>query len=153
VKTRVVFDCMIFLQAAAAPHRVHSCFAAARDYDLEVCLSADTLAEIRDVLSRPALRAKFPALTSAAVASFLSGVVAQSTMISDIEPRCALPRDPKDEKWLDLAIAAAAKYLITRDRDLLDLMANPSDCPSLFAANPSLEIIDPSALLLRVTSK
>lgn len=32
-------------------------------------------------------------------------------------------RDPKDEPYVNLALAAGAKYLVTRDKDLLDLMS------------------------------
>jgi len=31
-------------------------------------------------------------------------------------------RDPKDEKYIDLAVAMRANYLVSRDRGLLDLM-------------------------------
>ena len=33
-----------------------------------------------------------------------------------------LERDRKDEPYLDLALSANARYLISRDKDLLDLM-------------------------------
>lgn len=33
-----------------------------------------------------------------------------------------LPRDPDDEPYINLAIEAGARFLVTRDRDLLDLM-------------------------------
>lgn len=33
-----------------------------------------------------------------------------------------LPRDPKDEKYINLAVEAEADYIVTRDKDLLDLM-------------------------------
>lgn len=32
-----------------------------------------------------------------------------------------LDRDPKDSKYIDLAIATKADFLVTRDNDLLDL--------------------------------
>lgn len=33
-------------------------------------------------------------------------------------------RDPKDEKYINLAVAAGAEYIISRDSDLLDLMTS-----------------------------
>ena len=53
------------------------------------------------------------------------------------------PRDPKDEPYINLALAANADYLVTRDNDLLDLM-NDSDFRQQF---PGLTILDPVAFL------
>lgn len=143
MRARVVFDCMLYLQAAAAPHRVAPSFAAARAHGLELYLSNETLAEVREVLSRPALRVKFAALTPAAVASFLADVTAHATLLDDVAPRFPLPRDPKDAKWIDLAIAAGARYLVTRDKDLLDLRNDPVAGATLRAICPSLQILNP----------
>ncbi len=55
----------------------------------------------------------------------------------------SLPRDPDDEPYLNLAVAASADYLVTRGNDLLDLMQD-----SAFRARcPRLTILDPVALL------
>lgn len=145
MRTRVVFDCMLYLQAAAAPHRVTPCFAAVRDRDLELCLSDATLAEVREVLSRPALRAKFPALTPQAVSVFLADVAARTTIIPDVPEQFVLARDPKDAKWIDLAVAAKARFLVTRDNDLLDMRTDTAAFAALRAASPSLEILNPGA--------
>ena len=53
-------------------------------------------------------------------------------------------RDPDDEPYLNLAIAAGAQYLVSRDNDLLDLQ-NPDSKPGqqLRALLPRLTILDP----------
>lgn len=57
-----------------------------------------------------------------------------------------LDRDPKDEPYLNLAIAAKATYLVSRDRDLLDLMADPT----FRQRHPDLLILDPVEFLREI---
>jgi hypothetical protein len=52
-----------------------------------------------------------------------------------------LPRDSKDEPYLNLAAATQASFIVTRDRDLLDLMNDEA----FRAAYPQLTIVDPGA--------
>lgn len=56
-----------------------------------------------------------------------------------------LERDPKDSKYLNLAIAAGAGYLVTDDQDLLELM-NPAAAVSREFRNqfPSIRIVEPA---------
>jgi predicted nucleic acid-binding protein len=64
-------------------------------------------------------------------------------MVPDVPKAFTLERDPKDEPYINLAIAAAAQYLVTWDKDLLDLAGN-----ELFRqAYPNLTILDPPTLL------
>ena len=56
-----------------------------------------------------------------------------------------LERDPKDERYINLAIASTAAYLVTWDRDLLDLM----DDKGFRRQFPGLTILEPPALLRR----
>jgi len=46
----------------------------------------------------------------------------RAKLFRDVPRRFELPRDPDDESYLNLAIEAEARFLVTRDRDLLDLM-------------------------------
>lgn len=52
-------------------------------------------------------------------------------------------RDPDDEPYLNLALAARAHYLVSRDNGLLDLMQN-EDFRSRY---PELRIVEPIDLL------
>jgi predicted nucleic acid-binding protein len=56
-----------------------------------------------------------------------------------------LERDPKDERYINLAIASTAAYLVTWDRDLLDLM----DDKGFRRQFPGLTILEPPAVLRR----
>jgi hypothetical protein len=59
------------------------------------------------------------------------------------------PRDPDDEPYINLAIAAAAQYLVSWDKDLLDLMRD-EDFRQRF---PGLTILNPVALLKAFSPK
>ena len=49
-------------------------------------------------------------------------VESKGVVFGDVPRIYKLECDPKDEPYLNLAIEANADYLISRDRDLLDLM-------------------------------
>ena len=142
--TRAVFDCVILLQAAGRPTGpAAACLQAVRDGRLELFLSPDILAEVRDVLNRPKTLRKFPALTPEAVDVFLGDVASHATTLPTVPKVFALARDPKDEPYVDLAVATGARYLISRDKDLLDLMGDDAFRQQF----PGLTVIDPVALL------
>jgi putative PIN family toxin of toxin-antitoxin system len=142
--TRAVFDCVILLQAAGRPTGpAAACLQAVRDGRLELFLSPDILAEVRDVLSRPKTLRKFPALTPEAVDVFLGDVASHATTVPAVPKVFTLARDPKDEPYIDLAAATQARYLVSRDKDLLDLMGDDAFRQQF----PGLTVIDPVALL------
>ena len=62
---------------------------------------------------------------------------------SDVPVAMFLERDPKDEPYLNLAIATSAVYLTTWDKDLLDLVGSEG-FRQRFAA---LTILEPPSLL------
>jgi putative PIN family toxin of toxin-antitoxin system len=77
------------------------------------------VAEAKDVLNRPVLRAKFTTLTDEAVSQTLNLLAdAQQVILNEIT---AVSRDPKDDIFLATALEAQAHYLVTEDKDLLVL--------------------------------
>lgn len=48
----------------------------------------------------------------------------QSEFIKIVPPSFKYERDPKDEMIVDLAAVCKADYIVSRDKDLLDLMTN-----------------------------
>jgi putative PIN family toxin of toxin-antitoxin system len=140
----VVFDCMVFLQAVtneAGP--AFACFRLVEEERLTLCLSPEVLAEVKDVLARPKLRQKFASLTVERVEEFLQAASAKAIVIDDVPQRFAYARDPGDEPYINLGIAAGARYLVSRDNDLLDLI----NVPEFLAQFPGLTIIDPVTLI------
>ncbi len=73
--------------------------------------------EIKLVTSRPKLQKYFDPKKVAYLISFLD-IVSEKVPIERIEPIC---RDPKDDFLLALCKVSKADYLVTGDKDLLDI--------------------------------
>lgn len=151
----VVFDCMIFLQAATNPTG-HSgqCLRAVQDGTVILAMSQTTRYEVHDVLTRPGLRAKLPSLTDDRVTEICDLLDYFALQVSPVPAVFHHSRDPKDEKYLNLAVAASASVIVSRDNDLLDLMKpeNP-DGTAFRAAHPTISILDPAAFLATLTGQ
>jgi uncharacterized protein len=74
-------------------------------------------AEIREVLGRP----KFRLLFDEATQRLLLGALATGALLVEPAVRVADCRDAKDNKYLELALAARAEIIVSSDRDLLAL--------------------------------
>ncbi len=148
-KLRVVFDCMIFLQAAAHANGPAAALLELVEIgELELFTSEASLEELRDVLSRPSLQRKFPALTETIVHDFLKRIQACSVSMGNVSPSFVFERDPKDSKYVDLAIACKSEYLVTRDKDLLDLREQNSPLLTVMEnLNWQCKIVDPVEML------
>lgn len=135
---------MIFVQALAfGKGPSFACLELARNGILDLCVSLDVLSEVREVLSRSKLQSKLPGLTAERAMAFLSDIASFSTFVTEVPSRFRYERDPKDECYVNLALAAQARYLVSRDNDLLDL-AGDEDFRQRF---PDLMILDPVTLL------
>jgi putative PIN family toxin of toxin-antitoxin system len=143
----VVYDTMVFLQVAVNPGRRYATFEAVQDKRLDLCTSEELLAEIRDVLMRPALARKFPALTSLRVAQFLDAVNALATSFPDVPRVFKWSQHPDDDHLFNLAIHVKAKYLVTWEKRILSLATEAGPVAvSLRQLAPNLAIITPSQL-------
>jgi len=149
----VVYDCMIFLQAAARPDREHGTMRLVREGRVTLCVSPEIVAELRDVLTRPEVQAKFPALKPQHVDTFLNDVLSLSKMVASVPEVFALPRDPKDEPYINLAIEAGASHLVTwNDRHLTYLMRNDTPEGRDFCQRfPALKIVHPPDFIRQFT--
>jgi putative PIN family toxin of toxin-antitoxin system len=144
MSTRAVFDCMVFLQAVTNKQGpAFACVSLVEQAKLELVVSPAILAEVGDVLSRPKVRAKFPHLTDERVEGFLHWLEDKAIALAEVPQVFEYRRDPDDEPYVNLAIVSDARYLVSRDKDLLDLMAD-EDFRRRF---PNLTILNPVALL------
>jgi putative PIN family toxin of toxin-antitoxin system len=147
-RPRVVFDCMIFLQAAArrlSPSG--ACLALAEQGLLELYVSPAILAEVQDVIGRPQIRAKFRQLTDDVVVEFIARIERISVRVDEVGTGITLARDPKDEPYLNLAADCQAEFLVSRDRDLLE------GATMIAETTPNLRIVDPVSFLAAIRAQ
>jgi putative PIN family toxin of toxin-antitoxin system len=146
---RVVFDCNVLLQAAAREKSVAAkCLNLAESGLIQICVSREVLAEAEDVLNRPEIRAHFPDLSDEIVGAFFKRLQNLSVLIRSVPKKFSYPRDEDDEPYINLAVAAGAEFIISRDRDLLDLMTGHTDeCKEFRQRFRPLSIIDPAGFL------
>lgn len=137
-KPRYVFDnnavVSALLFAESVPGRA---FYAALDHG-EVLVSPATFAELSDVLDRK----KFDRyVTRAERDQFLVMLLGVATVV-EITQEVHACRDPKDDKFLELALSGGASCLVTGDPDLLVLhpfRGVPILTPAQFLASFALE--------------
>jgi putative PIN family toxin of toxin-antitoxin system len=77
------------------------------------------LAELNRVLARPHIRRRLK-WDDARVVEFSDRLREQSVIVTTSE-RVDAVRDPDDNRVLEAAVAGEAEYIVTGDRDLLDL--------------------------------
>lgn len=152
---RVVFDCMIYLQATVSESGPGAALLRLVDHDQVVLfVSHAILEEVHDVLSRPKIRQRNPALTDERVDALLRRLAEKATLVEDVRRHFVYLRDPKDEKYINLALEVTAAYLVSRDRDLLDLMTSDTEeCQDFRRRFRSLQVIEPVEFLKTVSTK
>ena len=121
---------------------------------IELYLSRETLAEVEDVLTRPKFRNRFPSLTNEMIEAFLKDVKEKAIILKKVSAVFSYARDPKDEKYINLAVEAKADYIISRDKDLLDLMTGYTDeCKDFRRRFRKLKIVNPVEFLEIIENK
>lgn len=152
--TNVVFDCNVYFQALIAPSGpAGRCLGAVNQNRIALFLSEYILAELRDVCTRSAVAAKF-GITDARLSNYERQLKSSATLIDDVPHVFTYQRDPKDEHYVDLAIAVGARLVVSRDRDLLAL-ADPNDPAGrdFQARFPAISIVTPQELLSILNSQ
>ena len=120
--TRVVFDCNTFLQALASPNGpAGRCVQLAIDGKVELFLSPTVVEELHDVASRAKVIAKLH-LSHDRTQEFIEVIDVTAMLLMGFLEPFVYQRDPDDAHYVNLAVAADAKLIVSRDKDLLDLM-------------------------------
>lgn len=118
-----VFDCMVFLQAAINDQGpAFACLSFVETGDVMLSVSGPILAEVKDILTRPEIQAKFPSLTPERVDLFLQKIGMLAAVVADVPDAGFVLRDADDLPYLNLAVATNSGYLVSWDKDLRDLM-------------------------------
>lgn len=154
-KPRVVFDCNVLLQAAAREKSVAAkCLNLAESGLVQICVSREVLGEAEDVLNRPEIRAHFTDLSDEIVGAFLKRLEKLSVLVRPVPKKFSYLRDEDDEPYINLAVAAGADFIISRDKDLLDLMTGYTDeCKEFRQRFRPLKVIEPAELLRLIEDK
>ena len=123
-----VFDCMVYLQAAISDNGpAAELLRHVESGNISLYVGREILQELHDVISRRKAFDKYPHLTVEFVEGFLLRIAKTSIYLKSFQPHFAYSRDPKDEKYINLAVEAEANYLVSHDKDLLDLMTDYTD--------------------------
>jgi putative PIN family toxin of toxin-antitoxin system len=105
-------------------------------------VSEAILREVGHVLNRSEVRRQLPGINDRIVTAFLAKLAAKAILITNVPEEYRYERDPDDEMYINLAIVANASCLVSRDQDLLDLMATPTDVARQFRSRyPFLRIM------------
>ena len=118
-----VFDCNIIWQSFFFANGVSAkCKKLVDDNVISLFISADVLKEMREVMTRPEFLERFENVAEELVDKYLEQLARKSVFVSFVPKKFTFTRDPDDEFYINLAIEVEADYLVSRDRDLLDLM-------------------------------
>jgi uncharacterized protein len=114
---RCVFDTNVLVSALLLPdstprHSLDRALARGK-----VLLSFAALAELYEVLSRKQLRRY---IDDGDIRNFLAALTAETEWV-EVDTRITVCRDPKDDKFLELAVSGRATHIISGDADLLVL--------------------------------
>jgi putative PIN family toxin of toxin-antitoxin system len=119
---RVVFDTSTLIGAALHPESTPKKALTHAFVHWHVCASAETLAELETVLERTKFNRYLDAGSREEFVSLIRGEVKLFQGFGDVPANSSLScRDPKDNKFLALALAAEADAIVSSDKDLLVL--------------------------------
>ena len=117
---RVVLDTNILVRALIMPHgSVGPVLLNLRRGQYTLLYARPLLEELVDVLNRPRIRLKYH-LTEDDIHTVVSLILLRGEAVTILEQIHAC-RDPKDDKFLEAAVAGEADVIVSGDEDLLVL--------------------------------
>lgn len=120
-RPRVVLDSVVLVSAFLTPAGLAAELLKRSPTQIRLYTADVIVEEVRRVLlERDYIRKRY-VYDDAQVEQFLQHVRTLSTVVSSLPTVRVIDRDPKDDAILACAIAAKAKYLVSRDPHLLDL--------------------------------
>lgn len=143
-KPRVVIDTNLLISAFIRQGKPYAVLQAWKRNDFLLVTSQPLIAEANAVLNREKIYTKYH-LSKTEITSFLRELRLSSFLIQP-RPISTLPltsRDPKDNKLLSCAFTGTCDYLVSGDKDLLDLNGRPE--------LESLQIITAAQFLTELT--
>ena len=117
---RAVLDTVVFVRALINPKGRWGRLLFELSDRYVIILSPDMIKEILSVLYRPALRERFPAMAEPAELERVLSLLEQAEVVEP-DQQLAVCRDPSDNKFFECAVAGGADYIVSEDRDILDV--------------------------------
>ncbi len=134
---RAVLDPNVLVSAAISPAGPSRQIVTAwTDHRFELIASSTLLEELADVLARPKFRRY---ISAALVTEFIDGLSQDAVFVQDPPEPPGISPDPDDDYLIALAQAAGADYIVSGDRDLLDL-TDPH--PPVLTPRQFLDVLD-----------
>jgi uncharacterized protein len=117
---RAVLDTVIFVRALLNRRGIWGRLLLDYSDDYIIVLSPAIIAEIIELIHRHEIKRK---LSDLQYSFRLDAVLAKLAEAEVFEPQevVAVCRDPKDNKFFDCALAGSAQYIVSEDRDILDI--------------------------------
>ena len=116
---RVVIDTNVLisalLKANSGPASIVSLW---RSGEVELVVSLEVIDEIARVLDYPKIKKR---VSSEEAARFLTLLYTSATIVQSNEKVAAVDADPDDNKFVALALASGAEYIVSGDAHLLDV--------------------------------
>jgi uncharacterized protein len=144
---KVVFDCNIFAQALLNPlGPAGACVDAAIQGRVRLFISDFVLEEIREIPNKPTPRKA--GITDEKAERLISLVLELAERIAVPPVLFVHPIDADDSHYVNLALAADARLIVSRDRHLLNLHNPAKPWSAEFRSRfPQLQVIGPEVLL------
>jgi len=142
----VVYDCNVYVQSLININGPGGrCVRKAQSGDVSLFVTPFVLNEIRE--SHRKIPAKY-GVTSAQAETLAAGIATIATVVDQVPVVFTYQRDRDDAHYVNLAVAAQADLIVSRDKDLLDLV-NPSRPESIefHRRFPTLRILEPVQFL------
>lgn len=134
-RQNVVIDTNVLISAMISPDSIPNQVLHRALADYELCVSHETLGELLEVANRPKF-AKY--LQKTADKNHFIDVIIENAKVFDVVHEVNDCPDPKDNKFLALALSANAVYLVTGDKK--DLLAmNPYHGVQIITARAFLD--------------
>lgn len=117
---RVVFDTVVVVRALINPAGRWGRLIFERGDSYITIVSPEILREMLDVINRPKLLKRFAVTKDAPQMQILLSKLAGAVVVEPTQ-RINICRDPKDDKFLECAVEGRANYIVSEDKDLLDV--------------------------------
>jgi putative PIN family toxin of toxin-antitoxin system len=116
-------------------------------------LSPQILSEVRSVTARPKIAVKLR-VRPARIERFISSIESAGELVETFPHVFVYQRDPLDAHYVNLALAAGAGIIVSRDKDLLELKdRSKPDGRRFHDVFPTLRIVDPVSFLKEFDKK